>query len=254
MTTPVAHNASVTQHQNNYTRILKLRHEAELLDSKIKTSVQLLADLRKDLLAIPLDAPEEKPRPIPYKELLTYAKNIAPFTIPPTFRPKPISAVEVAENGQPPVAQDLVMEANIDSAIASTPAAEVSAEADPEAAQSEEEKRALARLTEEQKAWLTNLNALPFKPWPGDGEMVMGALHTLNHQVVNGNDPTDIARVLEEERYAEDARQRAAGEENKRSNENYAMRRKEKEDADSGTVKKKNRFGLEDSDDEDEDF
>jgi hypothetical protein len=234
----------VTQHQNNYTRILQLRHEAELLDSKIKTSVQLLADVRKELLAIPLDTPKETSRPVPYRDLLVYAKNISPFTIPPTFRPKPAIAEE--KNPAPP--QDGAAENN-GQAVAGTPAADDMEV--PPAAQEDEGNRALNALSDEHKQWIADLGNLPFLPWPNDADMGLGALHALNYQTMHGNDPTDVARIQQEE---EEMRLRAE-EERKRSDESYASRQSggSVRQTDGGQPKPKARFGLADDSDSDVD-
>jgi hypothetical protein len=241
-----AYFVAVTRHQNNYTRILQLRHEAELLDSKIKSSVQLLGDVRKELLAIPLDSPKETARPVPYKDLLAYAKNIAPFTIPPTFRPKPTTA----EGEKPAVSQDRIAESN-EQAIANTPAADGTAEAVPPTHPEEDTNRTLNALSVEHKQWIADLSNLPFLPWPNDNDMAAGALHQLNYQTMHGNDPTDVTRILADEE--EDRRLAAEQEDSMRSDENYVSRQSGGSAARPADVppKPKARFGLEDSDDED---
>ena len=217
-----------------------------MLDSKIKTSVQLLADIRKDLLAIPLDASREPVKPVPYKTLLTYAKNISPFTIPPTFRPKPVSATEEDKKHENEVAQDGTR-TGYDSAIANTPAGEATEQ--PQAEDTATQKA----LTDEQKAWLTQLNDLPFQPWPGEEQMGAGALHALHRQVVNGNDPTDLAAVIEEEKFM--AEQKLKQEEDEARRKRYADSRaagmsqaRPKEEVQRQAA----RFGLDDDSDEDD--
>lgn len=243
----------VTRHQNNYTRILQLRHEAELLDSEIKTSVQLLADIRKELLATPLDAPREPAKPVPYKHLLAYAKNISPFTIPPTFRPKPPTAAEEG-NKTASLSQDganTAAGAN-EHAIANTPAGE-GAKPSSSATDPEDTSTALKSLSADHAAWIADLNNLPFQPWPGEADMAAGALHILNHQVVNGNDPTDIARVLEEERYIAERRQAEEDEEARKRNVGHGVRPQPSARA-GEEARERARFGLDDEDDdEDED-
>jgi hypothetical protein len=236
----------VTRHQNNYTRILTLRHESELLDSQIKTSVQLLADIRKDLLAVPLDNGKEAAKPVQYKHLLAYAKNISPFTIPPTFRPKP-----------PPVGPTAAATALIAQLHTNTLLDEevpiMPTTTDPSQSQPIDHDTVTAKtLTDEHKAWLAELNNLPFRPWPDEAEMASGALHILNHQVVNGNDPTDIAKVVEEEKFLEEERKREEEREKARSAPRGAQR--VGGGARPADVKKQTaRFGLDDDEDDDDD-
>lgn len=235
---------TVTRHQTNYTTLLHLRHETALLDAKIKTSVQLLADIRKELLAIPLDKPKEEVKPVPYRNLLSYAKNISEFTIPPTFRPKlataaaddePKSAIEAASTQDVPAAD-----------VAMTDAAEPKAD---------EDDPTIKALNPEQKELIASLQRLDFFPWPGEAEMHNSALATLNHQVINGNDPTDLSEVLKEERYlAEQRAMETSREERGREREGRGEVRQggERSVVERREERERARFGLDD-DDEDED-
>ncbi|KIW05533.1 uncharacterized protein PV09_03413 [Verruconis gallopava] len=246
----------LTRHQNNYIRILQLREEAELLDSQIKSSVQLLAEVRKELLAVPLDTSKENTRPVPYKELLAYAKNISPFTIPAAFRPKPAAPASTSSDDKQCSATATTAMAEInDHAIANTPAVEGESRT-----QEDGDSRTINVLNEEQRAWIADLNNLPFQPWPGEQEMALGALHVLNHQVINGNDPTDITRIIEDERVAKEEAKRKTEEEEKKK---FAGSRPVASGASGPTVAQSTvsesgrgggaRFGLEDSDDSDDD-
>ena len=243
-----ANATAVTRHHNNYTRILQLRHEAELLDSKIKTSVQLLADIRKDLFAIPLDAPREPAKPVQYKTLLNYARNISSFTVPPTFRPKPASADTNDESKTAPASQGGTR-AGDESALANSPPGEGVETA---VAQTEEASAAQKALSEEQQAWLAELKDLPFQPWPGEEQIRNGALQALHHQVVNGNDPTDLARVIEEERYAADQKRREDDEEARKRGVAQGQAGRVQASRPAETERQKARFGLDDDSDDDD--
>src|SRR2546430_1405261 len=81
--------ATVVLHQSNYARLVQLREESERLDNNIKDTIKLLADTRKSLLATPATKFPTKVRDIEYTELLSYAKRISKFTVPPTFREPP---------------------------------------------------------------------------------------------------------------------------------------------------------------------
>ena len=80
-----ADQCKVSKHQSNYARILALRQKTEALDQNIKDTVKLLADARKDVVAIPADdSAERSRREVDVEELLRYAKYISKTTVPPT--------------------------------------------------------------------------------------------------------------------------------------------------------------------------
>jgi hypothetical protein len=171
---------------------------------------------------------------VPYKALLTYAKNIAPFTIPPTYRPKP---APIASDSEPKPQEGH---------------GNGSGDEPPPAPTLEEENVArLKTLTPEQAGWIAALSNLPFQPWPGEGEMAnaQGALHILNTLVVNGNDPTDVAKVIEAEREeAEDeARRKAEDDARTRVGERVVRRVQEAEDG-----RERARFGFDDDEDDED--
>lgn len=77
---------SVSKHQANYSRILFLRSTSSALDDQIRSTLTLLTDTRSELLATPATVFPENTSPVHYSELLSYARRISKFTIPPTFR------------------------------------------------------------------------------------------------------------------------------------------------------------------------
>lgn len=76
----------LSYHQSNHSRILALRAEATALESQLKASITTLSNLRHELLetqtsTIPTDA-----RNVPLNDLLSFARNIASHTVPPSHR------------------------------------------------------------------------------------------------------------------------------------------------------------------------
>jgi len=76
----------VSRHQANHARIQSLRSISSTLDDQIRSTLILLTDTRSELLATPATVFQENTNPILYSELLSYARRISKFTIPPTFR------------------------------------------------------------------------------------------------------------------------------------------------------------------------
>lgn len=76
----------VSKHQANHARIQSLRSISSTLDDQIRSTLTLLTDTRSELLATPATVFHENTSPILYSELLSYARRISKYTIPPTFR------------------------------------------------------------------------------------------------------------------------------------------------------------------------
>jgi hypothetical protein len=76
----------VSKHQANHARIQSLRSTSSTLDDQIRSTLTLLTDTRSELLATPATVFQENTNPVLYSELLSYARRISKFTIPPTFR------------------------------------------------------------------------------------------------------------------------------------------------------------------------
>ncbi|KAI9733834.1 MAG: hypothetical protein M1818_007101 [Claussenomyces sp. TS43310] len=73
-------------HQQNYSRLRALRSTSATLDEQIRSTLTLLADTRAELVATPATVFPRDANPVSYSELLSYARRISKFTIPPTFR------------------------------------------------------------------------------------------------------------------------------------------------------------------------
>lgn len=167
-----------------------MRQTADALDAQVKSTLALLADTRRDLIATPVTTSAPNARDVTTTELLAYAKHIGKFTVPPTYRP-------------PPTKEDAA-------AAATDRPDEDTAMTNGTAAPSEDETRTMATLNAEQKAWLAGLGALPWFPWPTEDKIRQGALGQIQTMVEQGKDPTT---VLSPEEHEERARKAAAEEE-----------------------------------------
>ncbi|OJD32489.1 mediator of rna polymerase ii transcription subunit 4 protein [Diplodia corticola] len=196
----------VAAHQANYQRVLALRQTADALDSQVKSTLSLLADTRRELIATPVTRPASNARDVSTAELLTYAKHIGKFTVPPNFRPPPRKE-DAAASAQDKPDEDAAM-ANGAAAAPESQQADVAAVP--------EETRTMATLNAEQKAWLAGLGALPWFPWPTEDKIRQGALGQIQTMVEQGKDPTTVLSPEEQEKRAREA---AAEEEEQRQEE-----------------------------------
>ena len=83
---------TVARHQANHARLQALRAEADALEEQLKSSVAALAGLRRELSETPATVFPANSRPVPFDELLQYAKSISKYTVPPTFRERALDA------------------------------------------------------------------------------------------------------------------------------------------------------------------
>ncbi|KAK7712075.1 hypothetical protein SLS57_007951 [Botryosphaeria dothidea] len=197
-------------HQANYQRILTLRQTADALDAQVKSTLSLLADTRRELIATPVTTPAPNARDVSTADLLAYAKHIGKFTVPPNFRPPPskedtASAIAAPQPDKP------------DEDVAMSNGATAPPESQPrDATTGPEETRSMATLNVEQKAWLAGLGALPWFPWPNEDKIRQGALGQIQAMVEQGKDPTTVLSPEEQE---ERARKAAEEEEQQRQEE-----------------------------------
>ncbi|KAK4985827.1 hypothetical protein LTR66_008062 [Elasticomyces elasticus] len=193
-------------HQANYARIVALRQTAESLDEKIKSTIRLLADTRKELLATPATTFPPATREIDVDELLSYARFISKTTVPPTFR-KPIPQEVIP--GKPSVEGMVIPETQITNGIATPPPGAGEDTQTRSLSTQQRTSKGVAELPQDTKDWLDPLSKLPFVPWPAEELLRSGALAEIQMMVEEGKDPTT---VLGPEEFAE-AEQRRAEEE-----------------------------------------
>ena len=172
----------VLEHQANYAHILSLRRVADTLNDQITSNLTLLAETRKEILATPATTFAEDQRDIPYGELLTFARNISKYTVPPTslFRVPPAVKTE-AEEQSTTVTNGANNETQAERSPAGLHQSPMKAEPDPEFA--------VTTLNELEKQWLDPLTQIPFIPWPSEEVIRRGALSQMQGMLEQGIDP-----------------------------------------------------------------
>lgn len=211
---------TVARHQANHARLQTLRAEADALEEQLKSSVAALADLRKELSETPATVFPDNSRPVPFDELLQYAKSISKYTVPPTFRervPDPDGATD----------KDKEVPEGLASAPATnglntptTAVAPIEPPKDTTEAQKdgEETEAAVPEITAEEEEWLKKLKDNNFKwfPWPDEDKIRRGNLWKLYHYREQGRnlEDFDIEAYEEEERkkFSDDAQPQQAPE------------------------------------------
>ena len=200
-------------HHSNYGRILALRQSSNALDERIKSTMRLLSDTRKELLSIPAPPSDEVAREVKVDDLLAYAKFMSKTTVPPTFRrpvPKDSIALQIAEptaglsNGTPGKAV-----AQADDAAQAT--------------QQNTNGVGVSKLSQDTMAMLDPVSQLPFVPWPSQDIISIGALAHIQGMLEEGKDPTTV--LSQEEQEAEDKRT-AEEEESRKVEEEERLRRR----------------------------
>lgn len=171
----------LAKHQANHARIQLLRAEAEGLEEQLKSSVEKLATLRHELFETPATTFPENLRPVPFDELLQFARNISKHTVPPTYRervPGPAAnhdkdREDATSSGAPtngvntPAVQQELSQTAV--ALADGPKDdEPTAGATPD-------------ITEEEAEWLKKLNEsqLSWYPWPSNDKIRQSSLYKI---------------------------------------------------------------------------
>ena len=200
----------MVNHQSNHLRIQELRQTTESLDETLRNTLRLLADARKEILAIPSSTTiDESRREVKADELLAYAKFISKTTVPPTFRTQDIPPMK-SENAQ----------AQITNGMATPPQATQEPE---NAAYVQSENVGMKAMNKEQKELIDPLKNLPFEPWPSAQIIQSGALGDIQRMIENGQDPSS---VLTAEEQAEVDRKRKEDEERERKAQEEAESRR----------------------------
>ena len=76
----------MTTHQSNYAKILTLRATSAGLDAQIRENLLLLTKTRSELIATPSTTLPDATNPLSYSELLSYARRISKYSLPPSYR------------------------------------------------------------------------------------------------------------------------------------------------------------------------
>jgi hypothetical protein len=183
----------VSRHQAHHARIQSLRAEAEALEEQLKTSVSALATLRHELFDTPATTFPADSRPVPFDELLQYAKNISKHTVPPTFRERAPQAAD-KDDGASSVAPTNGL---------NTPVAPVAPDTE-EPKEGDKADAAPADITAEEEEWLKKLNEskIAWYPWPSNDKIRVGNLSKIMYWQAKGKniDDFDIHAYEEAER------------------------------------------------------
>lgn len=204
----------VATHQANYQTILYLRAQSDVLDNQIKSTLSSLAEIRKELIAAkPVTLSTNSTRPIDYKELLSYAQRIAPYTVPPTrgqaipppieekviSQEAPVNGTTTIKTEQPSTPGPL---STAPGDVQMTDAQQVPSKSHLETT-APEEGRAAAILTPAMRAWLEpSKSGITFTPWPAEEMIRRGALGRIQAALEEGKQPEgmDVAAEVEAER------------------------------------------------------
>ncbi|KAJ9667932.1 hypothetical protein H2201_002118 [Coniosporium apollinis] len=215
-------------HQANHQRILHLRQTADALTAQAKSKLRSLADARKELINTPVSTFPASSKNVPLDELLSYAKRIAKFTLPPNYRPAPPPRKPSAPDATPKATNET--QTQLANGTSGTPALADSAAAappkpDPQADLPKDEGVALSTLTQEQRDWLDSMFHTPFVPWPSEAVIQRGGLMEIQRMLERGRDPGAVLPPKEQE--AEERRRAEEEERRKREEEEEEGRRRE---------------------------
>ncbi len=187
-------------HQANYARIQALKAQSNALDNEIRTTLQTLSTTRAELITTPATVFSADIHPIKYRELLSYARRISKFTLPPAYRETAPEATAPAASAAPTNGTTTPV------ANGATPAGTTPLEPEPATAQATD-KTALPAFLDD---WMNPLKQMPgFVPWPTEETLRRGALGTIQALVDAGEDPATFdpekkAREEEEQKRLEE--------------------------------------------------
>lgn len=189
----------LARHQSNNKRILVLRQTADQLDNQIKNTIRTLAEARKELLSTPFTTFDDTSRDIPADDILSYAKKVAPFTVPPTYLPS--APVEDAQkNDNAPMANGTAASP----AVGTDPNTGTQTPADTQQPPAESQDAGYASMMGDLKTILDREKHAPFLPWPDENRMKASGLMAVKHlfQQEDGSQTRqteDEARRMQEE-------------------------------------------------------
>ena len=167
-----------------------------------------LASLRRELFETPATTFSEDSRPVPFDELLQYAKNISKHTVPPTYRERMPTP--------PPTDQDKELE-GVSSGLPTNGTGTPAQGPSKDDAPGEGNVVVPQEITAEEAEWLKKLNASnqQWQPWPHNDKIRRSNLMQIQYLLDTKQDPTqvDATQMGREEKdmiVAEAAKQAAA--------------------------------------------
>ena len=246
------------------------------LDTQIRETLSLLTKTRSELLATPSTNYPSSTNPVSYSELLSYARRISKFTLPPNYR-EPEAQTEQAEAGiNTPKESKSETQTNgtttpvaatngVDSQTHLATAMEIDG-ATPAATQSQTQtSQATSTAKTNTAMWSQYLNPADaqFVPWPSEETIRRGALASIQILVDQGVDlstfdPEKSAELEAERKRVEEEQERLREQERARLEEER-RREMERRMSVSGAVPERREeqpkvFQLETFDDEEDDY
>ena len=234
----IADARAVVTHQTNHVRLQQLRQQTTSLDQKIKDTVKLIADLRRDIQAIPSDTSTtdtaDPRREVSVDELLRYAKFISKTA--PTVPRKPV--LEAKPPSLPPEGG----QAHITNGIA-TPPPGAQDDSDPTSTRAEiVGLNAVPQTGQMYVAPPPEVGNMGFEPWPSHGQVQLSALADIQKMVEAGRDPGSVLTPEQRE-----AAEKARKEEEERGRlEEEEKRQKQRASGHGGNTQNSETFDVDD--------
>lgn len=271
MCSTAAYSTIVSTHQTKYSKIVSLRETSNALDAQIRETLVLLTTTRSELLATPSTSFPPNANPISYSELLSYARRISRFTLPPTRR-EPLATANTGEPGEAgtdtpkePGSQPQTNGNNTPIVVTNGDAHTTTA-MDIDNAPAGTPGRTQAQTSQPAGGVSTNLSIweqylnpsadMPFVPWPTEEAIRRGALASIQNLLDQGKDPAtndaDETAQLEAKKKALDEEEERAELEQERRRE-MQRRMSASGPAQERREEKPKVFQLETFDDDDDD-
>ncbi|KAE9363912.1 hypothetical protein N431DRAFT_422977 [Stipitochalara longipes BDJ] len=262
----------LSTHQSNYSKILSLRATSSELDTQIRETLSLLTKTRSELIATPSTNYPTSTNPVSYSELLSYARRISKFTLPPNYR-EPEAQTEQADGGtNTPKESKSETQTNgtttpvaatngVDSQTHLATAMEIDS-ATPAATQTQPSQASTAKTNTAMWSQFLGPTDTPFLPWPSEETIRRGALASIQILVDQGVDPSTFdpekSAELEAERKRVEEEQEQLREQERTRLEEERRREMERRMSVSGSVPEKREeqpkvFQLETFDDDEDD-
>ncbi|KAB8288099.1 hypothetical protein EYC80_010232 [Monilinia laxa] len=205
----------LNQHQQNTHKLNTLHATSAALDTQISEFLLLLTSSRSELLNTPSSQYPEEKNPVEYEELLSYARRISKFTVPPEARlPKPeesspkqdraatngdiTPSVAVMGNGANGNAMDIDVSSNTPNGMNSLASGQDAASQPPSQSQPTLDPEMMRILN-------MGSDDRPFVPWAREDDIRIGALASIQALVDTGIDPEGWDPELEEQKKREKA-------------------------------------------------
>jgi hypothetical protein len=178
-----------------------LRTEAEALGEQLKTSVSALANLRHELFETPATTFPVDTRPVPFDELLQYAKSISQHTVPPTYRERAPQVLADKDKEKEDAASSGAPTNGVNTPANALNPLDITKDVPEDAKEGDNAEHAPAEVTAEEEEWLRKLHdsKIAWYPWPSDDKIRNGNLYKLMLWQARGKDTDDFDIYAHEE-------------------------------------------------------